>query len=157
VKHDGQQLVLDTNILVHWLRGKDAAQRLRNEYSLGVRRPRPILPLVVKGEIKSLAVQFSWKREKQDALDELLRELPIADISSEQVIAMYASLDQESRKVGRRMGKNDLWIAAVAAVQEAVLITTDQDFDHLNPHRVSVDYIDPAVLMAPLISTPPSQ
>ena len=30
------------------------------------------------------------------------------------------------------MGKNDLWIAAVTAVTNATLITTDNDFEHLN-------------------------
>jgi predicted nucleic acid-binding protein len=32
----------------------------------------------------------------------------------------------------RKMGKNDLWIAATASLLNASLITTDADFDHLN-------------------------
>ena len=32
----------------------------------------------------------------------------------------------------RNMGKNDLWIAATAAVTQSKLLTTDGDFDHLN-------------------------
>lgn len=142
MKLAGEQLVLDTNILVHWLRGKDAAARLKAEYDLGGRRPRPIIPLVVKAEIRSLALQLGWGDERQKAADELLRELPVADISSEIVIHAYALLDQESRKLGRRMGKNDLWIAAVARVQRAALLTTDQDFDHLNPHFLLVERVD---------------
>ena len=31
----------------------------------------------------------------------------------------------------RNMGKNDLWIASTAHVLEATLITTDNDYDHL--------------------------
>ena len=31
-----------------------------------------------------------------------------------------------------KMGKNDWWIAAIAHVIEAPLITTDGDFDHLH-------------------------
>jgi tRNA(fMet)-specific endonuclease VapC len=30
------------------------------------------------------------------------------------------------------MGKNDLWIAATAAVLECPLLTTDKDFQHLD-------------------------
>ena len=30
------------------------------------------------------------------------------------------------------MGKNDLWIASLAAMLNLQLITTDNDFDHLN-------------------------
>ena len=69
--------------------------------------------------------------------------------ASEAVISSYARLDQESRSVGRRMGKNDLWIAAVAAVQSATIVTTDQDFDHLSPNWVKVERIDVATLLAP--------
>jgi tRNA(fMet)-specific endonuclease VapC len=147
VKLDGEQLVLDTNILVHWLRGKDAGTKLKADYDLGGRRPRPIIPVVVKAEIKSLALQFGWGDDKQKSLDGLLRELPVADISSEAVIQEYAIIDQSSRKLGRRMGKNDLWIAALASVQEAAILTTDQDFDHLNPKFVKVEYVDGAALL----------
>lgn len=141
MKLEGEQLVLDTNVLVHWLRGKEAAVRLREDYELGTRRPRPIIPLVVKGEIKSLALQFGWGGQKNEQLDALLRELPVADISSEAVVQAYARIDQESRRVGRRMGKNDVWIAAVAAVQGAVVLTTDQDFDHLPAGVVKVELV----------------
>lgn len=126
MKLAGDQLVLDTNILLHWLRGKAAGAKLRADYSLGTRSPRPILPLVVKGEIKSLA-----------------------EISSEPVVTAYARLDHESRKLGRRMGKNDLWIAAVAAVQGAVILTTDKDFDHLHTGLVRVEWVDVATLARP--------
>jgi tRNA(fMet)-specific endonuclease VapC len=72
----------------------------------------------------------------------------VADISSEIVIREYARLDYASRNIGRRMGKNDLWIAAVASVQSAVIVTTDQDFDHLNPNLVKVELIDVQMLLA---------
>lgn len=136
------QIVLDTNILVYWMRGNDLGAKLREDYALGTRRPRPIIPLVVKAEIKSLALQFKWGEEKQTALDELLRELPIAEISAEAVISAYARLDHYSRTVGRRMGKNDLWIAAVAAVQGATILTADKDFDHLHPTLVQVESVE---------------
>jgi tRNA(fMet)-specific endonuclease VapC len=39
------------------------------------------------------------------------------------------------------MGKNDLWIAATAKVLGGVLLTTDGDFDHLNPSALRVECI----------------
>lgn len=36
------------------------------------------------------------------------------------------------------MGKNDLWIAATAYALEADLLTTDDDFDHLNHNWITV-------------------
>jgi tRNA(fMet)-specific endonuclease VapC len=43
-----------------------------------------------------------------------------------------ATLDAFSRVKGVKMGKNDLWIAASAYCLNAVLLTEDTDFDHLN-------------------------
>lgn len=142
MKLDGRQLVLDTNILVHWLRGGGAGMKIRNDYALGARRPRPIVPVVVKAEIKSLARRLKWGFEKLATADALLRELPVADIHVEAVIDAYAELDDESMQLGRRMGKNDLWIAALARVQGAVILTTDQDFGHLHPGFVEVECIN---------------
>jgi len=41
------------------------------------------------------------------------------------------------------MGKNDLWIAATAAVTGATLLTTDRDFDKLAPRFLAREWIDP--------------
>ena len=40
------------------------------------------------------------------------------------------------------MGKNDLWIAATAAVLDATLLTMDKDFNHLNDIFLTVNCID---------------
>jgi tRNA(fMet)-specific endonuclease VapC len=135
--------VLDTNILVYWLRGKAAGQTLRASYGLGTRRPRPVVPVVVKGEIRSLALRLGWGEAKLALLDALLGDLLTLDISSDEVLTAYAHIDAMSCARGRRMGKNDLWIAAIALVLGAVILTTDADFDHLHPivrvERVLVD------------------
>lgn len=41
------------------------------------------------------------------------------------------------------MGKNDLWIAATALAEGATILTADQDFDHLHPHILTHEYVDP--------------
>ena len=156
MKLEGQQLILDTNILVHWLRGREPGEKLRADYGLGMRRPRPILPVVVKAEIKSLALQFGWGAEKHKALDELLRELPVADVSAEAVIDAYARLDHASITAGRPMGKTDLWIASVAAVQGATVLTTDHDFDHRHPKLVVVERVDLEALIGTATSSGPT-
>jgi tRNA(fMet)-specific endonuclease VapC len=97
--------------------------------------------VVVKGEIRSLVIRLGWGETKQAKLDALLRDLLVLDISSEDVLAAYARIDAESCAQGRRMGKNDLWIAASAAVLDAVILTTDADFDHLHPSIVRVERI----------------
>ena len=147
MKLAGKQIVLDSNVLVHLIRGGKAGQLIEQAYGVGSRRPRAVVPVVVKGEIKSLALQFGWGAGKQEQLDALLAQLPTVDISSDPVVAAYAQLDDASRKQGRTMGKNDVWIAAVTVVQKAVLLTTGQDFDHLAGGVMDREYIDPAQLL----------
>jgi len=40
------------------------------------------------------------------------------------------------------MGKNDLWIAATASVLSAALLTTDNDFSHLQGYFLQMEKID---------------
>lgn len=40
------------------------------------------------------------------------------------------------------MGKNDLWIAATSHISGSRLVTTDDDFDHLDPGFISVDKVE---------------
>jgi tRNA(fMet)-specific endonuclease VapC len=84
----------------------------------------------------------------------LLRQVPHIDINHDAVLQSYAEIDAFSQgkltsknlPVGmsaRNMGKNDLWIAATASVLNATLLTTDDDFDHLNGVFLTVIVIDP--------------
>jgi tRNA(fMet)-specific endonuclease VapC len=41
----------------------------------------------------------------------------------------------------RNMGKNDLWIAATASILNLKLITTDQDFNHLDATFLSLQNV----------------
>jgi tRNA(fMet)-specific endonuclease VapC len=43
------------------------------------------------------------------------------------------------------MGKNDLWIASLAAVLGLQLVTTDGDFDHLNGVFFDVQKLTPTL------------
>lgn len=96
----------------------------------------------------------SGKQQRRNRLEELLNELIIADIDSaaRPLLARFAQLDAASIGGGKVIGKNDLWIAASAAVSDALLITTDRDFDHLSPSHLSLWRIDPEAKSWP--STP---
>jgi tRNA(fMet)-specific endonuclease VapC len=62
---------------------------------------------------------------------------------SQPYVDTYVEIDSYSQKVNsdfksypfarpRNMGKNDLWIASLAALLGLELVTTDADFDHLH-------------------------
>lgn len=138
---DGEQLVLDTNILLHLLRGKQAGQVIERSYKVSQRTPRAIISVVTKGELKALAYKFEWGVSNHERLDATLAGLPAADISHSAIYNAYAVLDFESMALGIKMGKNDLWIAATTLVTGGVLLTTDGDFDHLSPTGLRVERI----------------
>jgi len=52
-------------------------------------------------------------------------------VDNQQLLDTYVDIDVNSIKKGRKMSKNDLWIAATAAVAKDALVTGDGDFDHL--------------------------
>ena len=56
---------------------------------------------------------------------------------------MYADIDAYCEAHGRKLGKNDLWIAATSAVAKAHLLTADKDFDLLDGVFLQRTYFDP--------------
>lgn len=141
MKLAGEQLVLDTNILVHLLRGKQAGQVIEQLYGIGQRTPRAIISVVTKGELKALAYKLEWGADRRETLAAMLAALPAADISHGSIHDAYAAIDFASMALGVKMGKNDLWIAATTLVAGGVLLTTDADFDHLSPAGLRVERI----------------
>ena len=80
-----------------------------------------------------------------------MNKFVVADINVESIIERYAEIDafsqgklinKSSNFSARNMGKNDLWIAATSSVLEAKLLTTDNDFEHLNQEYIDLELID---------------
>ena len=137
--------VLDTNGWLKLLTGKvpdiivDGVSVLGSDAIL-------LIPAAVEAELFSIARQRSWGSKKLNTLTELIDKSIIIH-TNEEIVQRYAEIDafsqgkDSARPLGmsaRNMGKNDLWIAATASVAAAVLITGDQDFDHLDGVFVSV-------------------
>lgn len=139
-------VVLDTNVLIHLLRGRAAGRYLSRRYRLSALDLTPLICIVTVGECFAFAAYNGWGPAKLDALRKHLSELIVIDISSEAVIDAYARLDGTSRRLGRRMSKNDLWIAAVASVHDAVVLTTDGDFEHLDAGHVRIEHVSGSTL-----------
>ncbi len=130
--------LLDTNILVHGVCGGAKWEEIKTQYNPLLQETRPIVSVVSVGELQSLAYQWGWRDDKTEQLRWLLTQFDQLDINSAPMINAYALIDTVSRRVGVRMGKNDVWIAATAYVANATLLTTDADFSHLPPGLVNV-------------------
>ncbi|MDD3876663.1 MAG: type II toxin-antitoxin system VapC family toxin [Bacteroidales bacterium] len=141
--------VLDTNILIHILTGSviglKAKQKMQESTSYY------IISIVTKAEMLSIAKQNKWGEKKTSILNKLLDEFLIIPIDNDQLIETYAEIDTysqnklEGKPLGmssRNMGKNDLWIAATSHLVNAILLTTDKDFDHLDKVYFDVDNLN---------------
>jgi tRNA(fMet)-specific endonuclease VapC len=144
------QVIYDTNILLQILRNPKSIATLQSKLSSS--EIEGCISIVTVAEIRSLAFQFQWGNIRRDKMEEAILSLPILDISVPEILDRYVEIDCYSK--GKhpvlasefsavKMGKNDLWIAATAAVYQCKLSTTDLDFQHLCPRFVDVVYMSP--------------
>ncbi|MEO6285541.1 MAG: type II toxin-antitoxin system VapC family toxin [Dyadobacter sp.] len=142
-------LLFDTNIIIHVVRAVDTTDIIRFLNPLNA----PVYTSIVSvAEIKSVALQNKWGANRLNILNHFLDQVNIIDINNLNV-NIYTAIDAYSQKKNpdfltypfdspRNMGKNDLWIASLAALLGLQLITTDSDFDHLNDTFFDVRKID---------------
>ena len=135
--------LLDTNILIYLIRENPIVKaELSN---LGIFEPENTVSISIAsyGEILSFALQNNWGERKKDNLENLIVNLRPIPIIKRELLDAYAEIDtyskgklmQQPLPIGltaRKMGKNDLWIAATTYLSQATLITNDNDFDHLD-------------------------
>lgn len=147
--------ILDTNILLSYLRKPNFSMQFRHIFGFGeVNEHIFSTSIVTIGELESFVLQRKWGLTKIQELKDLIAELTILDINSEDVIARYAEIDAYSQgkldnkplplgMSARNMGKNDIWIAATASATEATLLTTDLDFNHLQTVFANIQVLIP--------------
>lgn len=138
-------ILLDTNILIHLVRGNAIAQKVK-EYVDTINDPQLFVSVVNIAEAESLMLQWNWSAEKTESLKKIITSFIAIDIeqNNKELLEAYISIDAFSQgktpspngkllnNSSRNMGKNDLWIAATAYAMNAMLLTTDGDFDHLD-------------------------
>jgi tRNA(fMet)-specific endonuclease VapC len=142
------KLLLDTNSILLLLRDEAVKNRIEQQYKLFDSANVSMISVVSIGEIKSLAIRNKWGEKRLSAVEKMFERFIVVNIVYRPLIDMYAEIDNFSQGTlsdkplgmsARNMGKNDLWIAATAAMSEATLLTTDNDFDHLDDHYFKVE------------------
>ncbi len=139
--------LLDTNVVLALVRGRALGAFIDARFRLSAARRRPAISVVTHGEVRVLAGRNGWGEAKLAVLQGALDALVTVDVNVAEVIDAYVEIDIFSQQMpggARNMGKNDLWIAACAKASGATLLTTDRDFDHLDPDLLTVVYIDPS-------------
>jgi len=106
------------------------AMRSRSEwtqaYNLRGRAERPLISVVTVGEGRSFALQRGWARRKWRRWTDCFMSSLSSISNNAAVLDKYAQIDAYMKKNGGHLGKNDVWIAATAAVTGALLLTNEQ-------------------------------
>jgi len=147
-------VTIDTNILLHLLRGSYLVPRIREKLDELEAEDTIILSIVSIGEIESIAHQRNYGKKKRNYLEKLIKDFLVVPIESFDLIDRYAEIDAYSQGKlkgnplpnglsSRNMGKNDVWIASTASITNSVLVSTDTDYEHLDSQYVDYVYIDP--------------
>jgi predicted nucleic acid-binding protein len=98
--------------------------------------------LVTDGELRSLSRRWEWERSRLDDLAFAKSQFDRIDISHETTIEAYGVIDFTCRKRGLKLSKNDLWIAATACSNQAILVTFDKDFIPLASEFFELRFVD---------------
>ncbi len=86
--------LIDTNILVHHIRGDETGRRIKAQYNLLMTEITPAYCVVSEGEIRSLAYQWAWGTAKVDSMLFLLDYFRRQPIDTPEVMAAYAVIPE---------------------------------------------------------------
>ena len=147
-----KNIVIDTCVFIHIVRDTITGKKCIEELEKYDEAANVIVSVVTKAELESFIAQNSWGKPKIEKLNKILEEITYIDISNadQLLINSYTEIDAFSKRKtknksgnllkgsAKKMGKNDLWIAATAYSLDIPLMTTDGDFDHLNETLMDV-------------------
>ncbi|PYX01612.1 MAG: hypothetical protein DMG89_00810 [Acidobacteria bacterium] len=142
----GTLYLFDTTVLLALIRGRELGRYINHTFTLSDVINKPLISVVSHGEIWVMAERNGWGEKKRQALSEMLGDLVTLDLNDRSIIEAYVEVDKKNRshpKGARVLSDNDKWIAATSRAASAVLLTTDQDFIHLNPDVCTAHYVDP--------------
>jgi len=139
-------LVLDTCAIIHIIRQSKTGVDCLNWINSLQPSPIQVISVVTKAELLTFSIIAGWQTNKLKFLNAFLKGVTYVDIlhADNQLLENYKLIDCYNKnklpdfngvfKSGshNKMGKNDIWIGATALTLNATLLTTDNDFDHLN-------------------------
>jgi tRNA(fMet)-specific endonuclease VapC len=140
-----QSYLLDTSVLLNLIRGQHLAESIDRAFGLRAAFYRHTVSIVTHAELQVMAQRNRWGDKKLTALTSALDELVTINVDSNAIVEAYVLVQDGCRNaIGgeRKMGQNDMWIAATALYTGLPLITTDKDFNHLG-QLIQIHWVDP--------------
>lgn len=140
-----KRVLLDTGMLVGLMREAPWALKADAELDLSGPETLAFTSAVCRGELMALAEKRGWGAGKREQMESVLDRFPTIGINQPSILSAYALIDAWTRGASVQaptnappprpalpMSKNDLWVAATAHAGQAVLVSTDTDFDRLD-------------------------
>ena len=144
--------VLDTNIILFLLKDGDTRRFIENQFAPFDAPNVAIISVVTIAEIKAIAKKNGWGERRLQVVETILNRLIVVDIVFGTLLEKYAIIDafsqgklfkeKNKRFTSRNMGKNDIWIAATTVLTKAKLLTSDNDFNHLDKEFFEVEIVE---------------
>jgi len=151
-----KRYLLDTGLLLGFSRGAQWASNASETLNLSDPEAMVFTSAICHGEMVALAEKNGWGSKKRTRLDQMLSKIPQLGISPDEIKNAYALIDTWTHgkpvaapqdapppKPAVPMKQNDLWIAATAHVSGATLISTDENFLHLDTIWLTCAYVPP--------------
>ena len=120
-------LLLDTNVLIKFLRGNEKIAKVVSTYE------QILVPTVVIGEYKAgVAGETAAGHQQLSALEMFLDSTAVKIVGvTEDVANAYARIFRVLKANGTPIPQNDLWIAACAITKGAVVYSLDTHFSNV--------------------------
>ena len=120
-------LLLDTNVLIKFLRGNEKIAKVVSTYE------QILVPTVVIGEYKAgVAVETAVGHQQLSALEMFLDSTAVKIVGvTEDFANAYARIFRVLKANGTPIPQNDLWIAACAITKGAVVYSLDTHFSNV--------------------------
>lgn len=116
--------LLDTNIIIDIFRGDSKAIARVNQIEV------IYVPVIVIGELYFGANRSNQLQKRTSEIEQLEKMVTILEIN--RITAqIYGRIKEQLLVKGKPIPENDIWIAAIAAENEMVLLTRDGHFDHV--------------------------
>ncbi len=117
----GISYILDTNVIVAWLNG-DERIPLKVDKAVAV-----FIPSIVAGELFYGVFNSTQVQKNLIKIQLLLNNYPSLKCDVETALE-YGRIKSDLKKAGKPIPENDIWIAALAAQHQLILVTRDAHF-----------------------------
>ena len=129
---------LDTCAVLHVLQDHKSALQAISGYK-GI-----LISHVVLGELIFGCRRSEHPERERSRISAWLSSISVINPTRE-TCEVYGELAADLEARGQRIPQNDMWIAATALLCDLPIITTDDDFNHLNGRLITVHWVDPTL------------